>query len=460
MRSSSGDEEGEGLSGYGEIDREEYCRVVEDEFGCEAIEEFLQADKGGEGSVASSDNFRWIRLEKEPDECLTDVCTREDVFRKIEEAKAVQRRHGPCELYPRQWEPTAADDDIINGAVNGARRKDDRSDQEFTVMQFNALAEGLSSGPCAKKPFIVDADVDPYAQSDEKQNNNGDNSNSEGGYGGFSSIPCPEIALDFSLRRWRIVEVLLRSVRDGSLFDLVAMQEIDRYRGFFSPVLRLFGYDGLFMPKTRSPCVRMGWYSDGSCLLWRSDAFELLSERRRMFRVGSQVYIVAVLRHIPTGRSVVAAVTHLKASGGNEEVRCRQMEELLDVIADARENLRERGEDDAAVLIMGDFNTDGETVRKVLDFRLQGKGGSGADTPILSAYEVNPPSDSLYTTWKIRDTETRRVIDYIFYSSNSLMCRATLQVPPGDQLEASKLPGLKYPSDHVAIAARFRIENE
>jgi len=461
----------EGVS-FDEGDDDEYCQVT-DEFGCEAIENIYEAledeDNGGGATGTSGErNFRWIRLENEADKSLQHVESASDAIDMIEQVKERQRRYGPCELYARQWEPSgnaAGDDDaalVLNGeSVNGAGS----TDSEFTVMQLNALAEGLSSGPSVKRPFRTDPEKDAHAQS-EKQ-----------GYGGFTSVPHPEVALDFSLRRWRLLEVILRGNRgDSSLFDLIAMEEIDRYRGFFAPVLRLFGYEGLFMPKTRSPGVRMGWYSDGCCLFWKASAFELVSERRGKFVVGSQIYIIAVLRHLATGRLMVVAVTHLKASKSevNEQIRCSQVEELLERVAEITTELREQqGENGVSVLVLGDFNTEDAAVRKVLDFDMSARGNAGdrsktgrgkapplptmttTTAALRSAYPITPPPESLYTTWKIRGSEVRRIIDYIFYSN--LECEATLRVPPEDELEETKLPGLKHPSDHMMIAAKFRI---
>jgi hypothetical protein len=84
--------------------------------------------------------------------------------------------------------------------------------------------------------------------------------------------PCePEIILDFSLRRWRLLEILLgydvvpsllvnlqqkqetptiHHTIMGGLYDIIAVEEIDRYTSFFQPLLSLVGgYEGIFIPK-------------------------------------------------------------------------------------------------------------------------------------------------------------------------------------------------------------------
>jgi hypothetical protein len=101
-------------------------RIV-DEFGLTAFEKFC------EGNSENEDDVKWIRLEKQPDECLTNIVTQDDIWRKIAEVRLEQARNGLSDLYLREWEST-------NGqASTGAK-------SVISVMQFNTL-RGLSSGP-------------------------------------------------------------------------------------------------------------------------------------------------------------------------------------------------------------------------------------------------------------------------------------------------------------------------
>jgi len=429
--------------GTNEVDEDEYCQV-RDEFGCMAVEALFEGE--------DETDFRWIRVEKDTDLSLSKIETPSDVFAQIEKTKLEQGEIGRSDLYRRRW--VSLDDcSEIDKGINGDSV--DGTAKTFSVMQFNALAEGLSSGPAAKKPFRVNPD-DKHAESEKLGK----------GYGGFTNIPSPETTLDFSKRRWRLLEVILSGGGD-SLFDLIAMEEVDRFVGFFLPMLQLFGYEGLFVPKARSPGVRMGWYSDGCCLFWKKESFELISERRNVYSVGSQVYMIVVLKHLPTNHVLVVAVTHLKAqkSEANEKIRCRQIEELLAEIAGVVAQGAKNSDGGISALILGDFNADPPSnvtlfeesaVQLVLDCNLHAITGSPFE--LTSAYEMEPPPPSFYTTWKTRGAETvRRIIDYIFYGG-SLRCEATLEVPSEDELESARLPGLRHPSDHMMIAAKFRIE--
>eukprot|EP00797_Seminavis_robusta_P003375 Sro120_g058540.1 repressible alcohol dehydrogenase transcriptional effector (239) ;mRNA; r:68694-69410 len=236
------------------------------------------------------------------------------------------------------------------------------------------------------------------------------------------------------------------------------------------------------MPKAKAPGVRLGYYSDGCALFWKTNVFKLVSEERRNFRVGNQVIILATLQHIDTGIALVVAVSHLKAqkSETNEKIRCRQVEELLEVAQTtaARQAETMGLEEDIPILIMGDFNADppaqlsfpDSSVRRALSNHLEGANKNGNDTTsktphrkFQSAYPIDPPKDSFFTTWKTRGTQTvKRIIDYIFYSSGGqkgerLQCTENLSVPKFEELEESKLPGLRYPSDHLMIGAKFQL---
>ena len=87
-------------------------------------------------------------------------------------------------LYPRALQPTP------EAAQHGAA--------SFTIMQFNTLAEGLSSGPEAPTPF-----------AGEKGGN----------YGGFDAVDRE--CLDWSRRRLRLVEEVLRYKP-----DILALEEV------------------------------------------------------------------------------------------------------------------------------------------------------------------------------------------------------------------------------------------
>jgi len=215
----------------------EYCSVMDD-FGCEAFEDLA---KNLDEKV-----YRWIRVEAKEDETLKDIETKDAILSKIDEVRSEQEKYGESRLYKRRWSgQESVMDDLSSLKVNG----DNSPCFSFSALQFNALAEGLSSGPNAKTPFPVDDDREDGDKGQQK----------DPGYGGFTQVAFPEICLDFKFRRWRLLEVILGITaigngdalanigdppgKDGA-FDILALEEIDRFRGFFAPLLRIFGYEG------------------------------------------------------------------------------------------------------------------------------------------------------------------------------------------------------------------------
>jgi mRNA deadenylase 3'-5' endonuclease subunit Ccr4 len=98
------------------------------------------------------------------------------------------------------------------------------SAKTFTVMQFNLLAEGLSSHPSNTPIFDDGLNGSPIDQSD---------------CGGFDTDETAAILFDFeNYRKWRLVEEILRIAP-----DFIALEECDHYDDFFYPILHSLGYE-------------------------------------------------------------------------------------------------------------------------------------------------------------------------------------------------------------------------
>ena len=412
---------------------------------------------------ASSASMPCIRLQARPDACLRGVNTAADVEAKIRQVREHMDQYRPSDLYTRQWEPHPSSDAEtgINNASNTSTA------HAISVMQFNTLAEGLSSGTLEPLPFGKSIE---YRKDDEA------------GFGGFTALPHPEVCLDYSNRRWRILEVLLGkycqeqtikthdnssdggsgSIAGSCPFDIIGMEEVDRFGGFFAPALSLFGYQGIFNAKPRAPGVQFGYYSDGCALFWKADKFDLVCKARRSFRIGTQVYLLATLRHKESGRPIVVAVTHLKASKSEENARIRalQSQELLEILQEKAARIAENCSDTREVptIVLGDFNAEPseDAAKNFVD---------GIDNGSLQSFASAYPADIPYSTWKTRGTNTvRRVIDYIFYKpccnvdgTPIFECKEFLALPAEEDMEEQGMPGFRSPSDHLALAARFYI---
>lgn len=298
--------------------------------------------------------------------------------------------------------------------------------RSFTVAQFNTLAEGLSSGPNSEPPF------QRTAIGRKKKLTNC--------FGSFITDE-PEVCLDFNFRRWRLLEEILNA--DA---DIIALEEVDRYDGFFAPMIEKFGYASQFVPKPDATGCDMGWLSDGTAIFYRTSKFRHLGCVNAIYEDGhnSQVYLKMRLKHKASKKTLNILATHLKSkeSRESEERRKRQVDQIL-------QEIDEGGAADATIVV-GDFNDVPESLpvkTMVTDGRFK------------SAYNLEASTTEHITTKKSRPekknpkniVEKKRVIDYIFYKG-ALTCVSTLNVPVS---ELGTLPSIRYPSDHVLIAAKF-----
>ena len=131
-------------------------------------------------------------------------------------------------------------------------------------------------------------------------------------------------------------------------------------------------------------------------------------------------------------------------------------------------------------LIVGDFNTDPvDTPRLKVTTVPAILASKELHPPLRSAYPLPRKCDEAFTTWKVRGASAvKHVIDFIFHNGNNgtdresssngvsedapngLRLTDTLAVPVDADVEPTRLPGFRYPSDHVMIAARFELVAE
>ena len=315
-----------------------------------------------------------------------------------------------------------------------------RSGGTFTVMQFNLLAEGLSSPPHVKPPFEA---------------------KTQSAYGGFSEVPDPDVIFDWKVRKLRLLEEVLRYTP-----DVLVVEECDHFDDVLLPALRRVGYDGCFAPKRNSPSLStFGFYSDGTGILWRTATFTRVTTECSYLpnpdgSASARPYVLAALQPAATvtassgaAEPLVVAGTHLSAARGDdaEAERSGQMTHLLDLIGERVASWGCRG-----VLLCGDLNTDpfdrpwaaARCVPVMLSHALG----------LRSSY-VLPPNEheGLWTSWKKRgENEIKCCIDYIVHN-DALRTTRVLAPPDASELEPARLPGRRYPSDHISLLAELTI---
>lgn len=314
-------------------------------------------------------------------------------------------------MYDRRWE--------CSRLLRGAAAREARASGTLHVVQFNILADGLS----AKEPQ----------------------------QGGFADVPRD--ALEWNYRSKRLVEELFRH---DVLPDIVAMQEVDHYEDWFEPVMHSLGYKGHFLSKPNSTCRRSldPSLSDGCALFWRDDRLTLETVDDVVYDKPeggkfNQVAILATLRIMGLASPIAVAVTHLRAAKTpeGEQTRRFQAQQLL-------ERLSAKG---LPSVVASDLNA--ASVRGTATAYSPEAYSTMVMHPLAlrSAYAQVLGEEPQYTTWKRkRGKEVRHTIDYLF-ASESIRPLRVLLPPAEEDIDVERLPGWRYPSDHIALMVELSV---
>jgi len=265
-------------------------------------------------------------------------------------------------------------------------------------------------------------------------------------------VRCPPSALDWSTRRWRLIEELIRYDP-----DILCLQEVDHFK-LLEMSLGSVGYAGRFIAKPDSPCIYLESNNgpDGCAIFYKSDRFGLVSEASKVLEVwkveSNQVVMSVSLRERRSGKEICVATTHLKARSGAllSTLRNEQGKDILDWLEKIRA--------DRPVILSGDFNAEpSEPVYKTVTENEKSPLQSAYNIRVEGSKEENDTEDNLeYSTWKIRETgEQKHILDYIFHSSH-LKTVSSLDMPTEKQIGEDRLPSRQFGSDHLSLVADLR----
>ena len=206
------------------------------------------------------------------------------------------------------------------------------------------------------------------------------------------------------------------------------------------------GYEGLYASKPKSACLSFPRNNgpDGCALFYRKSLFTFLDNKEiRYTESGKPSNQLALLLKLAFHeRPVCFAVTHLKAKGFTAE-RLEQGQQLIESLVSFAQG--------APAVVCGDFNA---APTEPVYQHISTHGGAH----LASAYCVAFKGEPSYTSWKFRPgKELRYTIDYIWYSNDGLKLNSVLGLPTADEIGPDALPMLQYPSDHLALCARFSL---
>lgn len=259
------------------------------------------------------------------------------------------------------------------------------------------------------------------------------------------------------------------AARHGVLPDVVCLEEVDHYGDWFQPVMQRLGYEGRYVAKLNSPCKNSldPTLEDGCALFWRRavldavsvDEFryvELDSAGARTNERANQCALIATLR--PRGGAagdadaVVFVATHLvaKKSEAGERWRADQVRQLLDHLAGLGRPCVVLLDMNAAPSTSGIAPYPPLAYTAALEHRLAPSSAYAA----LVAGGAEPG----WTTWKRRKGQptAKHTIDYVLVTGG-VTPLAVLDPPADDDVDPERLPGWRYPSDHVALFAELAL---
>ena len=231
--------------------------------------------------------------------------------------------------------------------------------------------------------------------------------------------------------------------------DVIGLQEVDHYDDFFRPSFS--DYDGIFMPKQNSPCLRVSGNSgpDGVALFYKKERFILkdqITEYLKEEGVASpnQGLIVVVLEDKVSSKTFICAVVHFKAKIGFEFRRHAQAKSCLEIIDSVNEKYK-----GAPIVWCGDFN--GESHEPF--YELIKASRLNFESAYLSILKEEPA----FSLWIIQPLyEEKRLIDYIWFTSDSIATSSVLLPMEEDTVPETKFPSSNHASDHILLCADFR----
>jgi nocturnin len=259
--------------------------------------------------------------------------------------------------------------------------------------------------------------------------------------------------LQWEYRKPLIIEEILRAEP-----DIVCLQEVDHYDELKS--LLASKYAGHFKSKGIDPGTPG---RDGGAIFWKRDR---LTFRENIDQHYASMCNVAEMKQVMMSvafdfkltteqvASVRIVATHLKAKTGFDEQRRLQCEAIAQF-------LNAEGTPLDLTIVCGDFNTERQS--DAVTGLLQHANSVALESAYHRVNEANSGEgrEPEWTTWKIRDKVKKTTIDFIFYDGRSAWQPVDVwRIPDERDIDdTAALPCATYPSDHLALAAKFELQS-
>ncbi len=281
--------------------------------------------------------------------------------------------------------------------------------------------------------------------------------------GEFFCNPNSFPKVDKNILTWDYRKSEFRKIIRKLNADIFCLEEVDDYQSFqkevFDDLLEI--YSSVYYTKNSG--------GQGIALFYKKDKFELLNSYKMHLKgdaseakLTNQFLSVNFLKHKQLNKVLCVLITHLKAKRPFEEVRKYQVKHICDTVNDDKDFLiLYQSFNCENIILCGDLNTqpDCESIQYLKNFEFKCRNLN----KFSSAYNIfdNSKEDFLEcTTFKIREEEVYRVIDYIFYAGKINVTQVekipTKSSKEWEYIREIGLPSSFFPSDHHFIGADFQ----
>jgi len=267
---------------------------------------------------------------------------------------------------------------------------------DFTIMTWNILADSLAHGTSEAHALIVPKKV---------------------------------------ILTWKHRAPLILAEIDRVNPDILCLQEVDHYYDWLVDELQTRGYHTTWCPKQKA--------KDGIVIAWKISMFDMLQTSSfTLHDTHSQVAARVILGHCNTQHFIDIGTTHLKSKPSFSKVRLEEMFRLIHHFP--RVIFNDEKQPTFLSIIVGDFND------------IPSSDTCSLLSQYMSRLEYPGHEDEpAWTTMKKRHEVVQRTIDHV-YSNNRGAEPVAIWSTPSKAQCPNYLPAVDYPSDHIALAVRYK----
>jgi mRNA deadenylase 3'-5' endonuclease subunit Ccr4 len=243
---------------------------------------------------------------------------------------------------------------------------------------------------------------------------------------------------------WDYRKEHLKSIIDKLNPDLMTFQEIDSFPEFKDYIVNN-DYGSVYYAKDEG--------GQGIAFFYRNEHFELIKSERIVLpkddqeTASNQFFCYSIIKEKDSGRYLCIISTHLKAKAEFEPVRLVQVRFMLKYLEGLEKELKVNY-GTCGIIVAGDFNAEPSysCIKEIESFN---------SFPLKSVYDYN--NEIEMTTFKLRDKENYRVIDYVFYTEPIAITSKVLPPTKKDLTEILEtgFPSADFPSDHYYLFFTF-----